>query len=251
MLKTWFRPIYDQHFDVSLFSGDAVYMYKPELPLGFSIVQSQISNIPKTEDVGDNPVKLGEFADTYQTFGGTIGFKYADIAFGMTTKYLSRSIDNDNAYGFGVDLGSRVVLTPQVALGTVYRNVISHMSWSTGTTEALEKKLGLGLTILDSLGALPVALNADYTVGISTVSNSWALGGELWLVPQLLAMRLGTNSQKDVTFGLGVRYQDFFSDIAVVFKDQDTLLDNFVLFSAGMSFTPYMNTEPFGPPAPL
>jgi hypothetical protein len=241
---------YDQHFDVAVLAGDAIYMYERDIPLGFSVIQSELGNIPETEDHGDMPIKTGSFADTYRTFGLTLGKRFGDTAFGLTTKYLSRSISNYAAQGFGIDLGARLELSSQVALGAVYRNIISDLVWSTGTSESLEKKLGLGLTILETIGDMPLAVNADYDFGLSTIEKFWALGTELWLMPRTLAIRLGTNSHKDITMGLGVRHEDFFSDIAAVFKDQDTLLDSYILFSVGMNFTPLAkkNTGPYFSP---
>ncbi len=241
---------YDQHFDVSVLSGDSVYMYEKNIPLGFSVIQSSVADIPRTEDHGDIPIKTGTFSDDYRMFGLTMGTRFANMAFGITTKYLSRSLGAYAADGFGLDLGTRLELSSQVALGIVYRNAISDIVWSTGASEALEKKLGLGLTILDTLGELPLAIHADYDIGINSIENFWAVGGEIWLMPKILALRLGTNGHKDLTFGLGVCNNDFFSDIAVVFKDEKTNLSNYVLFSAGMIFTPqtHKNTGPY--PAP-
>lgn len=229
---------YDQQFDVSVLAGDGVYLTDNGLPIGLSFIQSEVTGIPETEDHGDTPVKTGTFADTYRMFGCTLGTYWGDVAVGATAKYLNRSLSTYGADGYGIDLGARYALNPQVGVGLVYRNVFSDILWSTGTSEALEKKLGLGLSVLDTLGDMPLLLNADYDIAISSIENFWALGGELWLMPKLLALRLGTNSHKDITFGLGLRYQDFFTDLAIVFKDEKTNLESYALFSAGIFFTP-------------
>lgn len=241
---------YDQHNDVSFLTGDSVYMYEPHIPIGISVMQSELTQIPETEDHGDVPIKTGTFSDAYRVFGFTMGTRFESIALGITTKYISRAISNYSADGIGVDIGTRLELSSQVALGLVYRNIISDVTWSTGTSEALEKKLGIGFNIIDTLGELPLAINADYDMSISSIENFWAIGGELWLMPKQLALRLGTNENKDTTFGLGVRYEDFFSDVAVVFKDEKTGLDSYVLFSAGLSFNPQLNKNTGPYPAP-
>ena len=229
---------YDQQYEANILTGDSVWLVAPKTPLGFSVVQSEVSGIPRTEDQNGDPLHTGSFSDTYRNYSITFGTRFNTLALGSTFKYLTHEIDTYSANGYGLDLGARLELTSQVALGCIYRNILSDISWSTGTVETLESKVGVGLSLLDTLGELPLVINADYDIGITSVEDFWAIGGELWLMPSLLAMRIGTNAHKDITFGLGVHYHDFITDIAVIFKDKETRLDNVFLFSMGLNFAP-------------
>ena len=190
---------YNEQFATSIIAADSVMLLDNKTPLGLSFIQSALNDIPETVDSAGEPLKIGSFSDTYRILTATWGTLYSGIAWGCNIKYLSREISKYAAEGYALDLGMQTFLTDQVSFGLAYRNLLSDIIWSTGTSEVLEKRLAVGLSVLDTFGDLPVIINADYGLPLANDSSYWAIGTELWLMPKIFALRLGTNSEKDIT----------------------------------------------------
>jgi hypothetical protein len=230
---------------VQHFSGGTTLALKKAPPLAFNFVQESIDEIPETVDIGGEGVKTGSFSDISRIYGMTSAFQISNsTALGGTLKLHTRDIQKYSANGYSADLGLIHKVRYNTTLGVTARNIFSNLSWSTGTTETFEKKIATGIYVTDDLGNLPIGILADYEFNLSnTALNAWYLGTEVWIAPEQIALRTGTNAWKDITCGLGLRYRDFRCDVAYIIKNAETKFNNEILFSTSFLFTVKQSQE--------
>ncbi|MFI5264637.1 MAG: PorV/PorQ family protein [Candidatus Kapaibacterium sp.] len=161
------------------------------------------------------------------------------FSYGATIKVIFRKLDADNhATGFGVDVGARYHITPQLTLAAVGQDITTTLlSYSSGTKELVSPTLKLGAAYLwdifsDSNHVILPAIDADIRfenlgsiseVHIGPMSSDFHFGLE-YQFKQLIAIRAGYNDVKMFTIGAGVRLPRLSIDYAFQsFNGQDQL----------------------------
>ena len=226
--------LYKQFETINHASLDFMLFEKDRLTLGLNIIQEEIANIPLTDDVGGEGVKNGSFSDTNRLYNLNMATKIATGTYiGQNIKLLSHDIHKYNATGYALDFGIMQRIDPETTFGFSYRNIISAKEWSTGTKEHLEQLCTLGVNRVATLYDIDFSGNFDYSINPEDFKDSmWGLGTEVWLVPQLASGRLGLNSRKQFTLGLGITIKEFQTDFAYVIEREDALLGNSFFFAS-------------------
>ena len=219
-------------------SLDMQYNSPRTIPYGLSYTSQIINDIPLTSSQGSLPSYEGQYADTYRALAMGAAYKLdQDLAVGATYKYINRSIYTYGAQGYGLDVGLIRKLSRSTNFGFVFKNISSGVNWSTGFFEKLERKIIIGVSSLDYFLKNKVMLDVDYEINPDLPEkNSWYFGSEWWLVANTFAFRLGTNINKELTCGMGLRMNDYRLDFAYIIKDSSTQLKNSLLFSSGYNF---------------
>lgn len=204
--------------------------------LAFNLVQEAVSDIPETVDDGGVALKVGTFSDTYRIVNGTYASRLGPGLYtGGNFKFLTHDIQKESAYGYGLDAGVIKLVDERTNVGVVFKNLLSALSWSTGTDEQLEKRIVFGLSsIVSKKDHNKFILNFDYDIAPEDFKEStWYAGGEYWLA-ESLALRAGLNGNEEISLGLGFSYFDLRTDFAyVVLKEE---LENMFLFSFSLDF---------------
>jgi len=161
------------------------------------------------------------------------------FSYGATAKVIFRKLDADNhATGFGVDLGVRYHILPQLTLAAVGEDITTTLlSYSSGTKELVAPTLKLGAAylwdiFLDSNHIVLPTIDADIRfenrgsideIHVGPVSSNFHFGLE-YQFKRLVALRAGYNDVKMFTVGAGVRLPRLSIDYAFQsFNGQDQL----------------------------
>jgi hypothetical protein len=219
-----------------------------------SVLHIGISDIKDTRSAlidanGDGVFNEGDFIDyskvtSFGNYDWGILFSYGQkkdslFSYGATVKVIFRKLDADNsATGFGVDLGVRYHLLPQLTLAAVGQDITTTLlSYSSGTKELVAPTLKLGAAYLwdifsDSNHTLLPALDANIhfenlgslsEVHVGGVSADFLFGVE-YQFKRLIAIRAGYNDLKMFTIGAGVHLPRLSIDYAFQsFSAQDQL----------------------------
>lgn len=155
-----------------------------------------------------------------------LGFSYARpvstiVDLGVTAKWIQETLDDRSANAVALDLGLKY--RPPVrglTLGAAITNLGTNL-------EFYQRKEKLPLAV--RLGAAYRSLGGRWGLTTDLVhvrDQEWEakVGGEVWVVPNMLALRAGYNSNNDVgsgfTTGAGFKYQDIALDYAWVPYDE-------------------------------
>jgi hypothetical protein len=217
------------------FSIDGIYPLKKETAvLAYNFVQESMQGIPKTTEVAGSGIQIGEFAEYKKAFNVSYAKEFnSDLSWGVNARLISNSLDTESAFGQGFDAGLLWTVDSTMSLGFMARNFISRLSWSTSELEYYAKKYTVGISIKDHLfQEIPTIFAFDYEFGPHN-ENNWYAGTELWLVEDLFAFRMGTNSLERWTFGTGIIYYGFALDFC--YWQQEYLGEQYLL-SIGYNF---------------
>jgi hypothetical protein len=219
-----------------------------------TILHIGISNIKDTRsawvDANSNGLfDEGDYIDyskvsSFGNYDWGILFSYGQkkdslLSYGATAKLIFRKLDEENhATGFGVDLGIRYHMTPELTLAAVGEDITTTLlSYSSGTKELVSPTLKLGAAYMWDLFSnfdhiLLPAVDADFRfenrgsiseVHVGPVSADFHFGLE-YQFKQLVALRIGYNDVKMLTIGAGVRLPKLSIDYAFQsFNGQDQL----------------------------
>jgi hypothetical protein len=150
-------------------------------------------------------------------FSLSFAFRVKDIvAFGLTGKYILRSLAGYNASAFGGDAGVLITPTPQFRIGLGLFNLGSQVQFiSEADPLPLTGRLGLSLKILDDPhDSLTLAVDNTYDLNASMYAG--AAGMEFWL-DNIFALRAGYTGdayQQHWTAGTGFSLDAFELDYA-------------------------------------
>jgi len=151
------------------------------------------------------PSLTGEsFDSSDMSLALTYAKKYDKACAGMNLKYLSSSIDNNSASGFGFDAGMTFNPVAKLAVGIVLQDIASSRKWDTDndTKENIPTvvKFGGAYTVLD--GALTLA--ADMSKISDEEGNQLNAGAE-YKLSENLAARIGMDDGNFAAgFGIGM-----------------------------------------------
>lgn len=227
---------YNRMESVSHISIDGFYNYKSNLKAGLNFVQEEVADIPETVQVGNEGVKIGSFSDTYRIYNLALASKLQPGVYGgINCKLLTRDISDYSASGYGFDFGLINIIDANNTLGLNIKNLISNISWTTGTYEQLERKIIIGLSNKSLLVKKDFYIDFDYEFyTYDSTKNTWFLGCEHWFMPEQMAWRAGFNGYKQMTLGFGFYYYDFRTDLAYIMKDE--YFKDMFLFSLSFDF---------------
>jgi hypothetical protein len=164
----------------------------------------------------EGPGGEGELGYSENTLSYGLGKRFGDyVAVGVAVKamFISTDIDDAGGKGGGVDLALFVKPDPWTNVGLVIRNAFSRMEWDTGLGQNLPVEIEAGATYLIIDGLLAAA-ELRFERGHF---NSFAVGAEYVLMPELATARAGITHRFDRTypaFGLGFTPGKFKLDYA-------------------------------------
>ncbi len=137
----------------------------------------------------------------------------AHLSLGLSTKVIYRHVASFKAYGFGLDLGMRYQLSPQLALAATVRDLTTTpIVWNTDSTDRIQPALLLGLAY-----AIPMA------------------GGQ---TTALLATRSGgdaADAADNPPFNAGVEYRHSYITLRAGWEEGRQAF--------GLGLTPYRNLD--------
>lgn len=127
---------------------------------------------------------------------------------GVNAKFLMHHLDDDDANGFGLDLGFWQSVNDQIAWGVMVQDLFSSIKWPSEHQDKLPLLIrpgvrwqGLNQTLILAVEGTLALDNRNEQLG----PLAYHLGAEYRLVPAM-AVRLGLNDNQ-LTTGLGWRFQ--------------------------------------------
>jgi hypothetical protein len=176
----------------------------------------------------------------YFSYGRMFGERFSG---GLSAKLIYRDIVDENAFGMGLDLGARYILTNWIDLGLNLQDITTTLlSYSTGTKESIFPTAKLGARLHGGRGKFSGSIYSDadfrfegrdYAAQVSAgpVSADTHLGLEISYMEKLAA-RVGSDAG-NLTLGAGLRLGRFNVDVAM--RDHSDL-DNTYLASLTARF---------------
>lgn len=135
------------------------------------------------------------------------------VSFGIRGRYLASKLEEELAFGYGLDLGLCYQPFPFMSLGLSGLNLGSEIAWSTGTWNDVlpEGRLGAFFTFLDST----LSIGADIQNSRYQPIDGGA--GIEYVLYKILALRAGIYYLRnpDYSFGAGVRWNNFTADYSL------------------------------------
>ncbi|MBU2529183.1 MAG: PorV/PorQ family protein [Candidatus Omnitrophota bacterium] len=173
--------------------------------LAFSALSAGVSDIPGATLSAGIPSLTGDsFDSSDMSLAATYAKKYDKASAGMNLKYLSSSIDNNSAAGFGFDAGMNFKPAEKLSVGVVLQDIASSRKWDT------DNDTKENIPTVAKLGAAYAVLDGDMTlaVDISKISdedgNQINAGAEYKLSGNLAA-RVGVDDGNFAAgFGIGM-----------------------------------------------
>jgi hypothetical protein len=163
---------------------------------------------------------------SYQTVSLGFGYMFSQFASaGILSKTLFSSSDLDDAgvKAYGIDIGTRLELSPRVDLGLVIRNLLGGATWDSGESEAVPVVVNLGSSVVIPYGmsaeaALAVTSNGGSKLGLGLDAPIMETGFHL---RGGFLHRPGDYSRTLLTAGFGFRHQRYQLAYAVRVGDEN------------------------------
>ena len=140
---------------------------------------------------------FGDHQNAYLISTGRTVFPW--LALGITGKFYERTLDQFQSNGEGLDLGSLLLLGPQVRLAIQAQDLASNIAWSTGYQEQVPLTLRANLAAWTWKDRLLFSGQAEAVQGRQV---TFGVGSEL-KIAQLLSARIGWQ-QDGLTLGGGI-----------------------------------------------
>ena len=157
---------------------------------------------------------LGTFDDAENTYSLSFAKGFASLAsIGVSAKYLTHSLHDATAAGFGFDIGLLVRPTEIVSIGLVFQDIGTELEWDTPSDHVDEYPLNI------RGGAAVRLLEGDLIIAADLEKNEEQAmrfhGGGEYTLAQLLALRVGINDKR-LTAGVGLSAKQLQVDYAYV-----------------------------------
>jgi len=167
--------------------------------LGAGWYKFGVSDIDGRDRAG-NPTQ--KFDDSENSFMLAAGLRFGDIAVGVTGKYLSHSLADKSATGFGLDLGASVSLFELLSVGFVLQDIGAQLSWNTNSNlkETLPLTTRGGVAFEPDF--IPIVLSTE-VVKIGKGDIAFKAGGE-YRIFDFFGVRAGYDGE-NASFGGLVR----------------------------------------------
>lgn len=216
----------------SLPFGEVLPDAAPELPVHRSAVGVLLMNTGLDLSEGarwsENQIGIG-YARALESYA----------TFGIALRLLSNSTDvaEGQASGYGIDLGSVILLSPHVELGAAIRNAIGRVKWTqTQVSESPATTMAVGVGIVEGSAKGEAGFEVSGAQGprVSAGAEWGLLGGSLLLRGGARAY-LGLEPRGLLTAGLGLRTGSLHVDAGFQ-MDQADGLGSTQAFSLGYQF---------------
>ena len=180
---------------------------------------------------------------------GTSNFRFMDIPFGIGLKIISTFLGDHNAIGIGLDFGFyKSILNSN--FGVVIKNMpASGVMWTNGYVEATRPSIEVGLhrsinffdgntLILNPLFSSKISLsernmNSFFTKGQMSLDILYGLES---IYKEKIMLRLGQNSNRQLTGGVGIDWDKFIVDYAFLPSSINGIFANHHLISLSIYF---------------
>ena len=180
---------------------------------------------------------------------GTSNFRFMDIPFGIGLKIISTFLGDHNAIGIGLDFGFyKSILNSN--FGVVIKNMpASGVMWTNGYVEATRPSIEVGLhrsinffdgntLILNPLFSSKISLsernmNSFFTKGQMSLDILYGLES---IYREKIMLRLGQNSNRQLTGGVGIDWDKFIVDYAFLPSSINGIFANHHLISLSIYF---------------
>ena len=214
----WFQDITAEHFSSATKIGENVF--------GLNLSLGKVSDIQKRDDrPTTEPLALFDAHDVILSFSYARSLRNK-CAIGISAKWLYEKIDISSASGLGLDLGA--ICSPfalmnkpsleNLKVGVAVLNLGAKMKFEK-ESYSLPTQYKTGL----SYSAETKQLQSDFTLNLDLVKprdddGKVHLGAEYGLY-QIIYLRLGYQlgyDEKNVSFGMGIKYRNYMIDYAFV-----------------------------------
>lgn len=217
-------------YDRRHFGLDAAASLGSLLAFGFSYTNHGIAEI-EGRDIAGIPTEDFSFQQNALALS-VAGRLQWPVSLGARFRYLNESLDDGNAHGIGFDLGATWSPLPFLTVGASAQHLLSYVWWSTGSRDQVfpTARVGIAGIFLDSslIAELDIsqpdnqpltgALGIEYTI-LKLISLRGGLSADL----ELSEMNSG---EIDVSLGVGMRYEMFGFDYALVIPGSDLGLNH-------------------------
>lgn len=161
--------------------------------LGFSWIHFGVSKMDG-RDASGNPT--GDFSDTEMALGMSYGKNFAGVlSIGGTAKYLSHTLADNKASGFGFDAGVLIkfigIPSADVSAGVMVQDIASTIEWNTDSKQEDEFPMNVRFGIAISPNVTPLNLAAEIEKN-GEQEIKYHGGGEYFL-SKVLGIRIGYN----------------------------------------------------------
>ena len=185
---------------------------------GLSLAAAEITGLRRIENSGGRPQVLGEETSRRAVIIFSLVNCWSEnFSLGANLKYYQHELFSAKAAAVGLDAGLKYEILDGLDLGVSGRNLTeTNLSWSTGLNEILRREFQAGLAY--ELPFWPVILSLDKIYSGQNADTNY--GAELWLWPEILALRAGLSAEI-LNLGLGLSLYGFSLDYA--YADQEDL----------------------------
>lgn len=205
----------------------------PTTSWGFSVIRLGVDDIPDTRKAGidangnytEDPNQFTRIDPSRVTYFNAADWAFyltyskkqsEEFSYGANLKIIRRELGEASATGIGLDVGIRYSVTDDLVLGANLQDVTTtFLAWNTGTNELISPtmKIGSAYFIEAFGGRFAPALDFDIRFENRKSASTFALGpvsfdahvGTEFMFKDVVALRLGYNDVKQVSFGAGLR----------------------------------------------
>ncbi|MFH1311693.1 MAG: hypothetical protein ABIJ00_00560 [Candidatus Eisenbacteria bacterium] len=149
--------------------------------------------------------------------------QYASAGIVSKTLFSSSDLDAVGVKAYGIDVGTRLELSPRIDLGLVIRNLVGGATWDGGENEAVPMVVNLGGTVM-----IPYDMSAELALVVAGSGGSkLGLGLDVPVMETGFhlrggyAYRAGDYSRSLLTAGFGFRHQRYRLAYAVRVGDEN------------------------------
>jgi hypothetical protein len=250
-----FSLMHDERFGnlVNYDYGSVAVPWGRNASLGLSVIRLGVDDVPNTKDAlidlnnngyfdnGDrldySKIKFFNAADWafIATYSKAANEK---LSYGVNLKVISRSIDDGSAWGIGFDIGAIYSITPKFRVGANLQDITTTLlAWNTGRKELITPTAKVGSSYdIPFLKTSRITPAVDFDVRFENrkfaslvhagpVSFDMHAGLEYGF-KDLLALRVGYNDVKQLTFGAGVKFPKLNIDYSFAKFDGSDQLGN-------------------------
>jgi hypothetical protein len=148
---------------------------------------------------------------------------FVSLGIAVNGLLVRTDIESGDAKGFGLDVAAMMHPLEQIRLGLLIRNLYANVKWDTATKDRLPVLVESGIAFcLNERWIFALGL----TGGEESVLRRLAVGGELWALKDIFALRGGAirvltgNERHILSAGIGLRYRNGQVDYAYLVDDR-------------------------------
>lgn len=250
-----FALMHDERFGnlVNYDYGAVAIPWGKNVSFGLSVIRLGVDDVPNTNsawidlnnngyfDQGDrldySKIRLFNAADW--AFIATYSKRQSEkFSYGVNIKIINRSIDNGNAWGYGLDVGAIYSPRPNLRIGANIQDITTTLlAWNTGRKEIITPtaKVGGSYDIeIFKTGRITPAVDFDVRFENRKFASLAHLGpvsfdmhaGLEYGFKDLFSIRAGYNDVKQLTFGAGIKLPKLNIDYSFAKFDKTDQLGN-------------------------